>query len=153
MIKLKEKILYFDCFSGISGDMTIAALVELGVPAEYLITELEKLDLSGFHLNFEQDERKGINGLRVDVVLEDSTDNNHGRTLFDIKKMISKHNNNTKKVQEIIKFVQNTGGIEYAEKKMKEYQSLALTILNEFPDNEARKSLHELVRFVIERKK
>ncbi len=88
MINLKEKILYFDCFSGISGDMTIAALVGLGVPEQYLVAELKKIPLKGFSLRFEQDERKGINGLRVDVVLEDHTDNNHGRTFLDIKKII-----------------------------------------------------------------
>ena len=86
---MKEKLLYFDCFSGISGDMTIAALVELGVPDNYLITELKKLPLSGYHLYFKQDERKGINGLRADVILEEYPDNNHGRTFFDIKKIIS----------------------------------------------------------------
>ena len=82
-----------------------------------------------------------------------SLNNSNGNTRRSIKKMISKHNNDRKKVQEIINFVQNTGGIQYAEAKMKEYQAKALNILNEFPENEARKSLHELVRFVIERKK
>ena len=32
------KILYYDCFSGISGDMNLAAMIDLGVPAEYLKT-------------------------------------------------------------------------------------------------------------------
>jgi len=39
---------YFDCFSGISGDMTLGALVDLGVPIEWLEENLRKLPLSGF---------------------------------------------------------------------------------------------------------
>jgi octaprenyl-diphosphate synthase len=82
-----------------------------------------------------------------------SLNNSNGSTRRSIKRVISKHNNDSKKVQEIVDFVQNTGGIQYAEEKMLEYQKRALDILNEFPENEARASLHELVKFVIERKK
>ncbi len=82
-----------------------------------------------------------------------SLNNSNGSTRRNIKRIISKYNNNSKKVQEIIQFVHDTGGIQYAEEKMKAYQAKALNILKEFPENEARKSLEELVRFVIERKK
>ena len=37
------RILYYDCFSGISGDMNLGALVDLGVPGDYLLKELKKL--------------------------------------------------------------------------------------------------------------
>ena len=40
------KILYYDCFCGISGDMNLAALLDLGVPKEYLIEEISKLNLN-----------------------------------------------------------------------------------------------------------
>jgi len=82
-----------------------------------------------------------------------SLNNSNGNTRRSIKRIISRHNNNSKKVQEIIDFVHQSGGIQYAEEKMKEYQNKALNLLSEFPENEARNSLHELVRFVIERKK
>ena len=39
------KCLYFDCFAGISGDMTLGALLDLGVPLAYLKDELKKLNL------------------------------------------------------------------------------------------------------------
>jgi hypothetical protein len=64
-----ERILYFDCFSGISGDMTMAALVDLGVPEERLRAELGKLGLSGWKLRLTRDARHGIGGTRADVDL------------------------------------------------------------------------------------
>ena len=42
----EEKILYFDIISGISGDMTLATLLNLGVPKEIFLKELDKLNLS-----------------------------------------------------------------------------------------------------------
>jgi uncharacterized protein (DUF111 family) len=46
------KTLYLDLFSGIAGDMFIAALLDLGVDAHRLERELKKLKLDGFHLTF-----------------------------------------------------------------------------------------------------
>ena len=62
-------ILYYDCFSGISGDMNLAAMIDLGVPAEHLQSELNKLHLSGYEIKISKDSRHGIFGTRVDVVL------------------------------------------------------------------------------------
>jgi pyridinium-3,5-bisthiocarboxylic acid mononucleotide nickel chelatase len=66
------KILYYDCFSGISGDMNLAAMVELGVDKQYLIQELQKLQVSGYSIHFEHDQRKGISGTRADVILNEA---------------------------------------------------------------------------------
>ncbi len=57
------------------------------------------------------------------------------------------------KVQEVIDFVVKSGGIEYATEKMYEYRKMALDILHQFPDKEARQSLEELVMYTTERKK
>ena len=46
------KTLYLDIFSGISGDMFIGALIDLGVDAHRLERELKKLKLDGYHLHF-----------------------------------------------------------------------------------------------------
>jgi pyridinium-3,5-bisthiocarboxylic acid mononucleotide nickel chelatase len=62
------KTLYFDCFSGISGDMTIAALLDLGVPYRYLETELRELGLSKeYHLHVGKGKQQEITGVKFDV--------------------------------------------------------------------------------------
>ncbi|WP_462324953.1 nickel pincer cofactor biosynthesis protein LarC [Desulfoplanes sp.] len=63
-------ILYYDCFAGISGDMHLAAMIDLGVGPDYLRTELNKLGISDeFKLAVTREERNGIMGTRVDVCL------------------------------------------------------------------------------------
>lgn len=72
------KILYYDCFAGISGDMNLAAMIDLGVEPDYLRAELSKLGLDHeFELKVVADSRKGIHGLRVDVVLKDGESLHH----------------------------------------------------------------------------
>ena len=68
------KTLYLDIFSGISGDMFIGALLDLGVDPHELGHELEKLKLDGFHLHVSQDERQGIAGIKFDVHLAQEHD-------------------------------------------------------------------------------
>lgn len=64
------KVLYFDCFSGISGDMTLGALLDLGVSQEHLIESLKALKLEGeYHFNIKKELKNGIMGTLVDVVL------------------------------------------------------------------------------------
>lgn len=58
-----------------------------------------------------------------------------------------------KSVEEVIAFVMSKGGFEYAQQQMKIYIDKAESILGEMPDNEARKSLFDMLHFVIERKK
>jgi uncharacterized protein (TIGR00299 family) protein len=84
-----KKILYYDCFAGISGDMNLGALVDLGVPAEYLESELGKLAIEGFRLDVTRDIRKGVGGTRVRVVV-DHPENEKHRHLHHIEDLISK---------------------------------------------------------------
>ena len=64
-----------------------------------------------------------------------------------------KYNEDKKKVREVINFVIETGGIEYAQKAMHNYKDKALAILKEFEQNEANKALEELVIYTTERSK
>src|ERR1700752_3957011 len=61
------RILYLDCFSGISGDMAVGALADLGVAPSAFEWELAKLDLGDSHLHFERQIRGGISGVKFDV--------------------------------------------------------------------------------------
>lgn len=63
------KIAYFDCPSGISGDMILAALINAGLDIEKLIGELGKLQLSGYEIRAEKAQRKGIWGTRFEVII------------------------------------------------------------------------------------
>lgn len=64
------KALYFDCFAGISGDMTLGALLDLGIDKEVFISELKKLNVDGFEIKFDRVSKNGIGALDVEVVLE-----------------------------------------------------------------------------------
>ena len=85
------KILYYDCFSGISGDMHLGAMIDLGVDPEHLISQLRLMDLKGYEIRINRDQRKGITGTRVDVVLEHekNTSRHHHRNLSDISLIIN----------------------------------------------------------------
>ncbi len=70
-----------------------------------------------------------------------------------ILKTVKKYNEDPKKVKELIQYVHDNGGVIYADKQMHKIKEEALAILDEFPDSEAKTSLKELARFVVERKK
>ena len=75
------------------------------------------------------------------------------KTKKKIINIVKNHNENAKKVKEVIDIVINGGGLQYTAKKMKEYQKEALDILHKYPDNEARRALEGLVNYTINREK
>jgi uncharacterized protein (TIGR00299 family) protein len=93
-------ILYYDCFSGISGDMNLGAMLDLGVDTEHLLGQLRKLKLEGYEIRITKDQKEGISGTRVDVIMLKDHPNHksrHGkgqhqgnphRNLADIRKII-----------------------------------------------------------------
>ena len=64
---------------------------------------------------------------------------------------IKNHNNDKKVVKEVISYVKESGGIEYTVLKLKSFQKAAIDTLNDYPDNQYKQSLIELVNYVIER--
>jgi len=82
------RILYYDCFAGISGDMNLGALIDLGVDSNYLISELEKLNIEGFHLEIKKDQRRGISGTKADVIIENQENEKH-RHLRHVEEIIN----------------------------------------------------------------
>jgi pyridinium-3,5-bisthiocarboxylic acid mononucleotide nickel chelatase len=80
---IKMRVLYFDCFSGISGDMTVGALLDLGVPQDYLIANLNKLGISDeYELEIKRGVKCGIEGTDFNVHLtrlkdHDLSENHH----------------------------------------------------------------------------
>lgn len=81
------RIAYFDCFSGISGDMCLGALVSAGVDFDLLKRELNKLPVGGYELYRDVVKRNGIAAANVHVeLLEEKQPERH---LADIIKIIS----------------------------------------------------------------
>lgn len=81
------KVLWYDCFSGISGDMNLGAMIDLGIELSYLKTELKKLNLKGWDIVAEKAQRHGITGTMVTV--KQLAPEDHHRHLSDIQKIIS----------------------------------------------------------------
>jgi uncharacterized protein (TIGR00299 family) protein len=68
----KGKLLFFDAFSGVAGDMTVAAFVDLGVPLAVIENALAKLPVSGFHLHVGHVHRSAVVATTFDVHVEGS---------------------------------------------------------------------------------
>lgn len=65
------KILYYDCFAGISGDMNLGAMIDLGVDPDYLKSELKKLNIDEeFELEITRELKMGITGTKLSVLLK-----------------------------------------------------------------------------------
>jgi hypothetical protein len=78
--------LYLDTFSGISGDMVLGLLVDLGVPLEAIVAELSGLPVSGYRLEAARQSRRGIAGTKVTVTVDEQ---HHHRTWSDIDAMLA----------------------------------------------------------------
>lgn len=71
------RTLYFDCFSGISGDMTLGALLDIGADEKVLLEGLEKLNVDGYRITIEKKLKNGISGTDFSVILEDQEEHEH----------------------------------------------------------------------------
>ena len=93
---MKKDILYFDIIGGISGDMTLASLLDLGVPKEIFLQELNKLNMDNeFEIEIDYKYENGIKGTKVNVITKEQYCH---RNLIDVYDIIdnSRLNNNIK---------------------------------------------------------
>lgn len=70
-----KKALYFDCASGISGDMSVAALLDLGADKKMLLDTLNSLNLSGYKIEISEVEKSGICACDFNVLLDKEHEN------------------------------------------------------------------------------
>ncbi|HEV2473152.1 MAG TPA: LarC family nickel insertion protein [Chthonomonadales bacterium] len=82
------RIAYFDCFSGISGDMVLGALLHAGAPEAEWRESLSRLNVPGYSVTVASVVKEGISALDVHVELEE-IDSGHGRHLSDIRELLN----------------------------------------------------------------
>jgi uncharacterized protein (TIGR00299 family) protein len=91
------KLLYLDCVGGISGDMLLGALIDLGLDLKTLRRELAKLKLDEFEISATRGVRQGISGTKFEVAVHEHDHHHHhghhehehhGRSFGDIKRLI-----------------------------------------------------------------
>jgi len=78
------KIIYFDCFAGVSGDMILGALVDAGLDIELLKNELSKLKIDGFRISSEKAVKNGITGTRMLIETDEQKAHRHLRHIVEI---------------------------------------------------------------------
>ena len=80
-------IAYFDCFSGIAGDMILGALIDLGFDVEILKKEIKKLDITGYSINVKKVKKNNVTA--SDVIITVDEDKQSHRSFKDIKRIIN----------------------------------------------------------------
>ncbi|MDP3937039.1 MAG: nickel pincer cofactor biosynthesis protein LarC [Deltaproteobacteria bacterium] len=81
------RIAYFDCFSGISGNMVLGALIDLGLPREAILSNVEKLGLEGYRVEVSKVSRGPIGATHVEVFAGEGEGHAH-RTFRDVRALI-----------------------------------------------------------------
>ncbi len=76
---ISMRVLYFDTFNGVAGDMILGALLDMGLPLDYLCSELGKLNLTGYELSAEPIVREGLRGTNVHVLTDEQVQKGHHR--------------------------------------------------------------------------
>jgi uncharacterized protein (TIGR00299 family) protein len=81
------RVVYFDCFAGVSGDMTIGAQLDLGVDLESLKEQLSSLELPGYEVKSRRVQRSGLSAVKFDVEIDQRE--RPARSLADIRSIIT----------------------------------------------------------------
>ena len=75
---MSKKVLYLECFSGISGDMTVGALLDLGADPEVLKQSLDSLHVEGYEIKIGRSSKCGIDACDFDVLIPDQPEYDEG---------------------------------------------------------------------------
>jgi len=108
------KTLYFDCFSGIAGDMTVGALLDVGLDFEYLKTELRKLPVDGYTLRASRVVRANISAMKFDVIIGEGEggaphhDHHHEHGRHHAHEHGSGHSHSHRKASEILSMIRSS---------------------------------------------
>ncbi|WP_318615631.1 LarC family nickel insertion protein [Sporosarcina sp. YIM B06819] len=109
------RILYFDCFSGISGDMVIGALIDAGGDPVHLETELKKLNMEKeYELKFNKVVKNGITSTKFDVLLTNDV-HIHGHSQNHEHDHHHEHSHDHRSYQEIVKLIKSANFSERVE--------------------------------------
>lgn len=103
------KIAYFDCFSGISGDMVLGALVDAGCDLAQLETELRRIPILGWTISAAKVTRKGLAATHVHV---ESSERHHHRSLLTILQLIKEAGLSAQVSERASKIFQRLGEVE-----------------------------------------
>ena len=79
-------VAYFDCFSGVAGDMILGAIVDLGVDIDFFKKEIGKLGISGYSIDVKKVKKNNVIASDVYITVDESEQ--HHRSFKDIKKII-----------------------------------------------------------------
>ena len=82
------KILYFDCFSGIAGDMVLGSLIDAGLDVNILVRDLKKLKIKGYEIRCAKVMRNALSGTKLDCLVKHSSCARSHRSLVEILKLI-----------------------------------------------------------------
>ena len=82
------KVAYFDCFSGVSGDMVLGALLDAGLSLNTLSKELKQIGLKGYELKKTKVIRGGIAGTKLDIIIKNAPKEHSHRSIIQILKLI-----------------------------------------------------------------
>jgi len=106
------RIAYFDCFSGIAGDMILGALIDAGLDIRFLTKELKKLKLKGYEIKKESAKRGALTGTKFSVIVKGGPNKHSHRPLAEILKIIDRSSLNHTVKDMSKKIFNNIGGAE-----------------------------------------
>ena len=105
------RIIYFDCFSGCSGDMILGALLDAGLSPDTLKEGLAKIDIQGYHLGISRVNKAAISATQFDVIMDEHVHQPH-RSLADILQIIESSRLSEKVKKESSSIFRRLGEVE-----------------------------------------